>query len=69
MWGGGQGCSVYHRPQLEHHPVGDRSAGPIDGDSWRMQYLLKLLEARGQAHYKGDDVAELTELIDSLCTS
>ena len=27
-----------------------------DGESWRMLYLLKLLEARGQAHYKGDDV-------------
>jgi hypothetical protein len=40
-----------------------------DRDSWRIQYLLKLLEARGQAHYKGDDVTELTDLIDSLCTS
>ena len=40
-----------------------------DGDTWRMNYLGKLLEARGQAHYKGDDVMELTDLIDSLCTS
>jgi hypothetical protein len=40
-----------------------------DGDTWRMNYLGKLLEARGQAHYKGDDVTELTDLIDSLCTT
>ena len=40
-----------------------------EGESWRMEYLLKLLEARGEAHYKGDDVTELTDLIDSLCTS
>ena len=40
-----------------------------DGESLRMQYHMKLLEARGQAHYKGDDEPELTYLIDSLCTS
>ena len=39
------------------------------GDSWRVKYLEKLLEARGEAHYLGDDVAELTALIDSLCCS
>ena len=38
-----------------------------DGDSWRVLYLGKLLEARGEANYLGDDVRELTALIDSLC--
>ena len=41
---------------------------PVE-DSWRMTLLEKLLEARGQAHYKGDDVEELTDLINSLCTT
>ena len=38
-------------------------------DSWRIKFHEKLLEARGQAHYQGDDVGELTDLIDSLSTT
>ena len=39
------------------------------GDVWRVKYLGKLLEARGEANYKGEDTHQLTVLIDSLCSS
>ena len=38
-------------------------------DRWRISYLAKLLEERGQVHYEGGDVEQLTVLIDSLCTN
>ena len=38
-------------------------------DRWRVSYLAKLLEARGQAYYEGSDVQDWTALIDSLCTN
>ena len=38
-------------------------------DVWRLQYLCKLLEARGDAYYRGEDSHQLTVLIDSLCSS
>ena len=41
---------------------------PVD-DVWRLEYLGKLLEARGDAHYGGEDTHQLTVLIDSLCSS
>ena len=36
-------------------------------DSWMLPYLMKLLEQRGEAYYEGEDVDQLTVLIDSLC--
>ena len=47
---------------------GQLSAVP-DNDQWRLRYLCRLLEARGQAHYEGGETEELTSLIDSLCTT
>ena len=47
--------------------LGMRLPNVPDGDCWRLKYLGKLLEARGEANYLGDDVRELTALIDSLC--
>ena len=40
-----------------------------DREKWRVRYLARLPEERGQAHYEGDDVHQLADLIDSLCTS
>ena len=40
-----------------------------DEDGWRLQYLGKLLEARGEAYYGGEDTSQLTGLIESLCSS
>lgn len=37
------------------------------GDEWRVKYLGKLLEARGEANYAGEDTSVLTGLIGSLC--
>ena len=34
-----------------------------DMDRWRVRYLARLLQDRGQAHYEGDDVHQLTDLI------
>ena len=36
-------------------------------DKWRLPYLGKLLEQRGDLYYQLEDTSELTELIDSLC--
>ena len=36
-------------------------------DQWRPAFLAKLLIERGEKSYQGEDVDELTELIDSLC--
>ena len=36
-------------------------------DMWRLPYLGKLLEQRGELHHNMMDTSELTELIDSIC--
>ena len=36
-------------------------------DAWRLPYLGKLLEQRGEQHFQMSDTSELTELIDSIC--
>ena len=38
-------------------------------DSWRLPYLVKLLEQRGEAYYGGEDFDQLTVWIDSLCVN
>ena len=38
-------------------------------DEWRLPYLGKLLEQRGQKYYQMEDTSELTELIDSPCVN
>ena len=40
-----------------------------DRDKWRLAYLGKLLEERGEAHYAGCETGDMTDLIDSLCSS
>ena len=40
-----------------------------DLDRWRVPYLAKLLQERGQANYDCEDHGHLTVLIDSLCTN
>ena len=43
---------------------------PVPGRNvWGLGYLAKLLEARGQANYMGEETEHYTVLIDSLCTS
>ena len=49
--------------------LGSRLEAVPDGDVWRVKYLGKLLEARGEANYEGEDTHQLTVLIDSLCSS
>ena len=48
--------------------VTNRSPTP-DCDRWRLRYLAKLLETRGDVHYMGEATDHLTVLIDSLCTT
>ena len=38
-----------------------------DKDRWRLPYLGKLLEQRGEVFYQCGDCTELTELINSIC--
>ena len=38
-------------------------------DEWRIPYLQKLLEQRDAMEYQLEDTTELSELIDSLCSS
>ena len=40
-----------------------------DNEGWRIQYLRKLLDARLELESTCDDYEELTNLIDSLCSS
>ena len=38
-------------------------------DEWRLPFLGKLLEQRGDKYYMMEDTTRLTELIDSLCVN
>ena len=49
--------------------IGSRLTTVPAEDGWRLQYLGKLLEARGDAYYGGEDTHQLTGLIDSFCSS
>ena len=40
-----------------------------DLDTWRLPYLAKLLEQRGELHHEMVDTSQLTELIDSICVN
>ena len=47
----------------------ERQAQVPEQDAWRLVYLAKLLEQRGELHYNMGDTAELSDLIDSLCVN
>jgi hypothetical protein len=49
--------------------LGDRLSDVPAQDMWRLGYLGKLLEQRGEAHHQMLDTMQLTELIDSLCVN
>ena len=55
-------------PRVKAALVVNRAPIP-DSDRWRLRYLAKLLEARGEAHFLGKDTDNLTVLVDSLCTT
>ena len=47
--------------------LGGRLREVPEQDMWRLPYLGKLLEQRGELHHNMLDTSELTELIDSIC--
>ena len=47
--------------------LGEKLAEVSQQDKWRLLYLEKLLDQRGEMYYMMDDTAQLTELIDSIC--
>ena len=47
--------------------LSDKLAEVPQQDSWRLLYLEKLLEQRGEMYYQKEDTTELTELIESIC--
>ena len=44
-----------------------QKADAPEGDRWRLSYLAKLLEDRGQHYYECKDTLNHSNLIDSLC--
>ena len=49
--------------------LGDKLKQMPTQDMWRLQYPGKLLEERGGLHFKLEDTAEFTNLIDSICVN
>jgi hypothetical protein len=49
-------------------PVENLSELP-DQDRWRLLYLGRLLEERGERFHMMEDTTGVTELIDSLCVN
>ena len=49
--------------------LGNRLVHVPTQDLWRLSYLGKLLEQRGESYYQMGDTSELTELIDSICVN
>ena len=47
--------------------LGEKLAEVPQQDSWRLLYLEKLLDQRGEMYYRVEDTTQLTELIDSIC--
>ena len=47
--------------------LGEKLAEMPQQDSWRLLYLQKLLEQRGEMYYRMEDTTQLTELIDAIC--
>ena len=47
--------------------LGEKVTEVPQQDSWRLLYLQKLLEQRGEMYYRMEDTTQLTELIDSIC--
>ena len=54
-------------PKEVKRVLGEKLGQVPDLDEWRLPYLGKLLEERGERHYNMEDTTELTKLIDSLC--
>ena len=47
--------------------LGQKLAAVPDTDLWRVPFLEKLLQARGDAYYCCLETDDLTSLVDSLC--
>ena len=47
--------------------MGERLVHIPEQDMWRLAFLGKLLEKRGEDYHQMVDTGETTELIDSLC--
>ena len=48
--------------------MAEKQAELPDQDRWRVPYMGRLLEERGERFHSMEDTKEITELIDSLCT-
>ena len=49
--------------------LGGRLSPIPEVENWRVGYLGKLLQARGEALYEGRETSQVTSLIDSLCVN
>ena len=50
-------------------PVVRKTPAVPERDRWRLGYLAKMLEARGETFYAGKETELVSILIDSLCSS
>ena len=57
----------YVSPSDLRAALNDRKAHVPLVDRWRLGYLAKLLQERGQLYYESKDTGSHTSLIDSLC--
>ena len=58
-------CTPFQAKKVLNSMVAE---GP-EQDKWRIPFLAKLLEQRGENHFQMMDTVDLTDLIDSLCVS
>ena len=49
--------------------LGEGLAEVPQQDKWRLLYLERLLDKRGEMYYRNEDTTQLTELIDSICVN
>ena len=57
----------YASPSDLRAALNDRKAHVSLVDRWRLGYLARLLQERGQLYYESKDTGSHTSLIDSLC--
>ena len=58
----------WNTPAWKVHAAVEKSPVPVN-EKWRLQYLMKLIEARQEMKATSENTDDVTTLIDSLCSS
>ena len=62
------GLDPWVEPGWKVRAAVQKSDLPVN-EGWRVQFLMKLINARGEMEAKCEDTQEVTNLIESLCSS